>query len=164
MKVGVAHHHLLILLVYIICSWSFCPVSFRYLCRLKCIMKEMLSLDLWTNMIWIMKLPLSKSHHPFDVHFAFLYHSRHFMMYHDVVSLGRDTSGKLLTTTGKLTPYSGRSNVECLMFSSCKLSEVYICCNWLHCTKFDYQMLTVLFRLLFVAIECTVQSLTANNF
>ena len=64
-----------------------------------------------------------------DVHVAFLYHSCHFLIYHDVVSLGRDTSGKLLTTTGKLTPYSGRSNVECLMFSSCKLSEVYICCN-----------------------------------
>ena len=61
-----------------------------------------------------------------DVHVAFLYHSCHFLIYHDVVPLGRDTSRKLLTTTGKLTPYSGRSDVECLMFSSCKLSEVYI--------------------------------------
>ncbi|CAN6217100.1 unnamed protein product, partial [Urochloa humidicola] len=62
----------------------------------------------------------------FDVHPVFLYHWTQFMPYCDVVSLGRDISGKLTAITGKLTcDSSGSKESECLMFSSCKLSEVW---------------------------------------
>ncbi|CAN6311068.1 unnamed protein product, partial [Urochloa humidicola] len=60
-----------------------------------------------------------------DVNAVFLYNLFHYMPYCDVVSLGRDISGKLLATTGKLTPDSNRSEDRYLMFSSCKLSEVF---------------------------------------
>ncbi|CAL5063746.1 unnamed protein product [Urochloa decumbens] len=60
-----------------------------------------------------------------DVHLVFLYHWSQFMPYCDVVSLGHDTSGKLIAITGKLTRDSSRSKEsEYIMFSSCKLSEV----------------------------------------
>jgi len=62
----------------------------------------------------------------FDVRPVFLYHWNQFMPYCDVVSLGRDTSGKLMAITGKLTrDWSGSNESEYLMFSSCKLSEVW---------------------------------------
>lgn len=65
----------------------------------------------------------------FDVRPVFLYHWNQFMPYCDVVSLGRDTSGKLMAITGKLTrDWSGSNESEYLMFSSCKLSEVHFHC------------------------------------
>ncbi|CAD6259541.1 unnamed protein product [Miscanthus lutarioriparius] len=54
---------------------------------------------------------------------VFLHNVSHYQPYNDVVSLGRDISGKLLATTGKLTPISSGSDRRYLMFSSCKLSE-----------------------------------------
>uniref|UniRef100_A0A0D9XJN4 Uncharacterized protein n=1 Tax=Leersia perrieri TaxID=77586 RepID=A0A0D9XJN4_9ORYZ len=59
-----------------------------------------------------------------SVEAVFRYHWYEFMPYCNVVSLGRDISGKLMAVTGKLTPDSSGSE-EHLMFSSCKLSEVW---------------------------------------
>ena len=60
---------------------------------------------------------------------VFLHNVSLYQPYNDVVSLGRDISGKLLATTGKLTPISSGSDRRYLMFSSCKLSEVHLHCN-----------------------------------
>lgn len=60
-----------------------------------------------------------------DVRAVFLNHAPIFLLYCGVLSLGRDISGKLMTTTGKLTLDSTISgDSKYLMFSSCKLSEV----------------------------------------
>ncbi|KAL6606196.1 hypothetical protein ACP70R_041849 [Stipagrostis hirtigluma subsp. patula] len=61
-----------------------------------------------------------------DVDRVFLYHWCRFMPYCNVVSLGRDISGKLMAITGNLIlDSSGSRDTEHLMFSSCKLSEVW---------------------------------------
>lgn len=73
-----------------------------------------------------LEIAIVKIKSSFGVRAVFLHHWTLFMPHCDVVSLGRDTSGKLMATTGKLTRGPSRSKEsEYLMFSSCKLSEVH---------------------------------------
>lgn len=52
-------------------------------------------------------------------------HLMEFMPYSNVVAVGHDISGKLMSTNGVLTPdTSGSENSEDLMLSTCKISEV----------------------------------------
>ncbi|KAF8781000.1 hypothetical protein HU200_000968 [Digitaria exilis] len=73
-----------------------------------------------------LEIAIVKIKSSFSVRAVFLYHFTQFLPCCDVVSLGRDTSGKLIVTTGKLIRDSGGyKERKYLMFSSCKLSEVW---------------------------------------
>ncbi|KAK3133732.1 hypothetical protein QOZ80_6AG0540260 [Eleusine coracana subsp. coracana] len=61
---------------------------------------------------------------PIDVIAVFFNRALQFMPHCKVVSLGRNIFGKLMAASGKLSPESYASS-EYLMFSSCKLSEVW---------------------------------------
>ncbi|TVU10095.1 hypothetical protein EJB05_43603 [Eragrostis curvula] len=61
-----------------------------------------------------------------DVDAVFLNRALQFMPHCKVVSLGRDVSGKLMAKSGKLSSdWIGPDDSEDLMFSSCKLSEIW---------------------------------------
>ena len=65
-----------------------------------------------------------------DVQVVLLNHLMVFLPYSKVVAVGRGISGKLMATSGMLTPdASGSEDSEDLMLSTCKISEVNLHCD-----------------------------------
>ena len=114
-----------------------------------------------------------------DVQVVLLNHHMVFLPYSKVVAVGRGISGKLMATSGMLTPdASGSEDSEDLMLSTCKISEVNLHCDmsphfnvfifssmqqvYLGCNKLIFFYVTLAEHLFFS--ECTRVTCNCFNF
>ena len=93
-------------------------------------MKAMLSQVFWEKCDFDLGIAVVNVTTFLDVQVVLLNHHMVFLPYSKVVAVGRGISGKLMATSGMLTPdASGSEDSEDLMLSTCKISEVNLHCD-----------------------------------